>query len=129
MNCPGCDAEPLDADAGEELPRICASCGGLWMNGSDLNRLLLHNGLPGIESVGGRRVKGADVAACRSCGVDLIRFEGGSREAPDFYELCEDCGCVFIDGDSAPTGDAEAAQRGLVTFFRRFAAEKANAKR
>jgi hypothetical protein len=94
------------------------------MNGSDLNRLLLHNNLPGIESLRARRVKGGDGAVCRSCLVDLTRFEGGTRDEPVEYELCEDCGCVFIEAEAAQTPDPKAAEQVLVGFFRRFQTEK-----
>jgi hypothetical protein len=98
------------------------------MGVSELNRLLLHNNLPGIESLGGKRAKGGAQAVCRNCQVDLTRFEGGDRHDPEHYELCEECGCVFIDAESAPQGDLEAAKRGLVAFFRLFAVKKDNGR-
>jgi Zn-finger nucleic acid-binding protein len=120
MNCPGCDAELANAEAGDESLHICSACGGLSIGVSELNRLLLHNSLPGIESLGGRRGKTSGVSVCRTCQVDLTRFEGGNRHDPEHYELCEECGCVFLDGDSTSPGELAAAEKELVAFFRLF---------
>lgn len=120
MNCPGCDAKPRDAAANEERPFTCGACGGVWMNASGLNRLLLHNELPGIEALRTRRREGGQWAVCRSCAVDLTCFEGGDRDAPQYYELCEGCGCVFVQLGSSPSPDFRLAEQELVTFFRSF---------
>ncbi|MBI5543592.1 MAG: hypothetical protein HY901_06875 [Deltaproteobacteria bacterium] len=121
MNCPGCDAEIVDPEGGkEEVLRVCAECGGLTVELADLKPLLLHNNLPGIESLGGRVVKDADTGVCPTCQVDLTLFEGGDRQQPEFYEVCEECGCVFIDGDSLDP-ELEPEKR-VASFFSKFAA-------
>ncbi|MHB8874175.1 MAG: zf-TFIIB domain-containing protein [Myxococcaceae bacterium] len=125
MNCPGCDAEMPEIEGDEEQLRVCPGCNGFRVGVSELNRLLLHNNLPGIESLGGRVLKGAANAVCRTCLVDLTCFEGGNRNDPQLYEMCEECGCIFVAGTETPSANAEAAHRELVSFFRAFAAKKA----
>ena len=125
MNCPGCNAEMAEIEGDEEQLRVCQECGGFRVGVSELNRLLLHNNLPGIESLGGRVLKDAATAVCRTCQVDLTCFEGGDRNDPQLYEMCEECGCIFVAGGGAPIAGPEAAQRELVAYFRTFAAKKA----
>ena len=55
MDCPRDDTEMTELTDGEDrLLFRCAECGGLWLDVADLNRLLLHNGLPTLEAMGGR---------------------------------------------------------------------------
>lgn len=123
MNCPGCDAEMPDLEEGQEEPlRVCAECGGLTVQLVDLNPMLLHHNLPGIESLNGRLVPDADTGVCSTCKVDMALFEGGDRRTPEYYEVCEECGCVFIDGDSLEP-DLSPEQK-VVAFFQKFAAKK-----
>jgi len=129
MNCPGCNADAPEVEEESDEVHACEACGGVRIGASELNRLLLHNNLPGIESLGGKRVKDAAEASCRRCQVDMTRFEGGDRHDPEFYEICEECGCIFIAPDSAPEGDALAMEKGLVAFFRIFSAKQKSAAR
>jgi hypothetical protein len=122
MNCPGCNAEladPASPEGGiDEQLRVCQECGSLTVALADLNPLLLHHNLPGIESLGGRVVPDATTAVCRTCLVDLTLFEGGTRQDPQYYELCEECGSVFIEGESLDA--ALGTQQKVVAFFRKF---------
>lgn len=116
-----------DPEVGRETPlRICSECGGLTFELADLNPILLHNNLPGIEALGGRVVPDGDVVECPTCHVDMTLLEGGDGQEPQFYEFCEECGRAFIRADSLDEGlDPEPK---VVAFFRRFAAKKARPK-
>lgn len=113
-----------DPEVGREAPlRICSECGGLTFELTELNPILLHNNLPGIEALGGRAVPDGDVVECPTCHVDMTLLEGGDRQEPQFYEFCEECGRAFIAADSLDEGlDPEPK---VVAFFRRFAVKKA----
>jgi len=112
-----------ELEVGHEEPlRVCAECGGLTAELTDLNPILLHNNLPGIEALGGRVVPDGDVGECPTCQVDLTLFEGGDRQDPVFYEVCEECGRVFIAGESLKADLAPEPK--VVEFFRRFAVKK-----
>ena len=113
-----------DLEVGQEEPlRVCSECGGVTAELADLTPILLHNNLPGIEALGGRVVPDGDVGECPTCQVDLTLFEGGDRLAPQYYEVCEECGRIFIAGDSLDEGLAPEPK--VVTFFRKFAVKKA----
>jgi hypothetical protein len=112
-----------DPEVGQEVPlRVCSECGGLTAELADLNPILLHNNLPGIEALGGRVVPDGEVGECPTCHVDLTLFEGGERHDPQFYEVCEECGRAFIAGESLDAGLAPEPK--VVSFFRRFAVVK-----
>ena len=82
MDCPGCNVEMADLEGEETTLRKCGECGGLWIDVADLNRLLLHNNLPGLESLGGKVDAEALTGQCPECQVDLVRVDGGDRAAP-----------------------------------------------
>jgi predicted RNA-binding Zn-ribbon protein involved in translation (DUF1610 family) len=98
----------------------CPDCACLWVDGSELNAMLLHGSLPGLDSLGGRVDPDADVGSCRSCGVGLTRIEQSSRRDPLQYELCEDCGFVFVPADDPSAADLAAARQNLLAFFKKF---------
>jgi predicted RNA-binding Zn-ribbon protein involved in translation (DUF1610 family) len=107
----------------------CADCACLWVDGSQLNALLLHGSLPGLDSLGGRVDPDADVGTCRSCGVGLTRIEQASRQNAEIYEVCEDCGFVFVPWEPPVAADLAAARKDLLGFFKRFVAKPSAAKR
>jgi hypothetical protein len=112
---------------GEEV-RTCQDCGGLRMDVADLNRLLLHHDLPGLESLGGRVVPDGGSAVCRDCLIDMMRIEGRDRHEPIHYETCEACGGVFVEAQGADTPDTlQAAHGAIVSFFRQFAGKRKRA--
>jgi hypothetical protein len=129
MQCPQCDVELTDLASDEEHIFACPDCAGLWTDGSQLNALLLHHSLPGLDSLGGRADPEATTGTCRGCGVSLMRVEqAGGRDAM-IFETCEDCGFVSVVDDAPVATDLAAAKATLVSFFRRFSRQKPGAKR
>src|SRR5947208_2394695 len=96
MQCPQCDAESTDLAKDEEHVFACPDCASLWVDGSQLNAILLHSSLPGLGSLGGRTSPAAATGTCRGCGVGLVRIEQAGRRDALFYETCEDCGFVSV---------------------------------
>lgn len=124
MNCPACDVEMVELAEADQRVFACNDCGGLYAEGGELNQLLLHGGLPGISSLGGKVDPAADAATCRECMIDLIHIETGPRADPLYYESCEGCSRVFIEpGLPAPAALADA-QDSLVEFFRVYVAKR-----
>jgi Zn-finger nucleic acid-binding protein len=98
----------------------CGTCGGLWIDVADLNRVLLHNNLPGLESLGGRVQVDALTGQCPTCQVDLVTVEGGQRQHPLQYDTCESCGGIFLESEFKDATDAKVAFREIIDFFQRF---------
>jgi Zn-finger nucleic acid-binding protein len=119
MECPACNIEMADLEADTTSLKKCGQCGGLWLDVADLNRLLLHNNLPGLESLGGRVNAEALAGQCTECHVDLVTVEGGDRNEPLAYETCESCGGIFLESESKDN-DVRAAEKDIVSFFKRF---------
>jgi Zn-finger nucleic acid-binding protein len=124
MNCPSCNVEMADLEGEDMTLRKCAECGGLWVDVADLNRLLLHNNLPGIESLGGKVDAQALTGQCPDCQVDLVRVDGGERQHPLHYDTCESCGGTFLESEFRDAANAQMAARETVDFFRRFSVKK-----
>ena len=104
--------------------RKCGDCAGLWLNVADLNRVLLHNNLPGIESLGGRVDAEALTGQCPECQVDLVRVNGGERSHPLHYDTCESCGGTLLESEFKDATDAKIAFAEIVDFFRHFGGKK-----
>src|SRR3954469_1317667 len=120
MDCPSCNVEMADL-VGEDLTlRKCGECGGLWVDVADLNRTLLHNNLPGLESLGGKMDAEALTGQCPECLVDMVRITGGDRHHPLSYNTCESCGGTFLESEFKDATDAKVAVEEIVDFFRRF---------
>lgn len=124
MECPSCNVEMADLEGDGTTLRKCGECGGLWIDVADLNRVLLHHNLPGLESLGGKVDSAAVTGTCAECQIDLVRIPGGDRAAPLSYDTCEACGGTFIEADFEDAADAQAAFRNIVGFFQRFAQKK-----
>jgi Zn-finger nucleic acid-binding protein len=120
MDCPGCNVEMADLEGDNTALKQCSQCGGLWIDVADLNRLLLHNNLPGLESLGGRVNNDALAGQCPECHVDLVTIEGGDRNHALRYETCESCGGIFIESEFKEIPDMPAAKGAIVSFFKRF---------
>lgn len=120
MDCPGCNVEMADLEGDNTALKKCGQCGGLWIDVADLNRLLLHNNLPGLESLGGRVNADALAGQCPECHVDLVVIEGGDRTHVLRYETCESCGGILIESEFKETTEADAAMGEIVSFFKRF---------
>ncbi len=129
MECPQCDVELADLANDDVHVFSCSECEVLWTDGAQLNALLLHHSLPGLDSLGGRADPDAETGTCRACGVSLTRIEQTGRGQALMFETCEDCGFVAVSDEGAAATDLEAAQGALVSFFRRFVARSAGARR
>jgi Zn-finger nucleic acid-binding protein len=127
MDCPGCNIEMADLEGDNTALKKCSQCGGLWIDLADLNRLLLHNNFPGLESLGGRMNAEALAGQCPECHVDLVVIEGGDRNHLQQYETCESCGGIFIESESKEISDLDAARGEIVSFFKRFADRRKSA--
>lgn len=127
MDCPSCAVELAELEGEDSTLRKCGECGGLWIDLADLNRLLLHNNLPGLESIGGRVNAETLTGQCPECQVDLVTVEGGDRNHPLKYDTCESCGGIFIESEFKEISDPAAAKREIVAFFKRFAGQKKSA--
>ena len=126
MNCPSCNVEMGELD-GEATLRRCGQCFGLWIDVADLNRVLLHNNMPGLESLGGRVDAEALTGQCPECQVDLVRVDGGERQHRLHYDTCESCGGIFLESEFKDASDAQVAFTEIVDFFQHFSAKKKRA--
>lgn len=102
----------------------CSDCGGLWLDVADLNRLLLHNNLPGLETLGGKLNAEALTGQCPECKVDLVSVDGGVRSHPLHYDTCESCGGTFLESEFKDATDIKAAFAEIIDFFQRFSGKK-----
>ena len=127
MECPSCNVEMADLAGDETTLRKCGNCGGLWIDVADLNRLLLHNNLPGLESFGGRVDAEALTGQCSECQVDLVRVRGGGRQHPLQYDTCESCGGIFLESEFQDATDIKIAFQEIIDFFQRFKGTKRTA--
>ncbi len=127
MDCPGCNVEMTNIDGDETTLRKCANCGGLWIDVADLNRVLLHNNLPGLESLGGKVDAEALTGQCPDCHVDLVSVVGGDRRHPQSYDTCESCGGIFLESEFKDATNINVANQEIVDFFIRFSGRKKKA--
>jgi Zn-finger nucleic acid-binding protein len=123
MECPSCGVEMIELNGDDQTFRKCSECGGLWVDVSDLNRMLLHHNLPGLESIGGKVDPDAMCGQCPTCLVDLVRVMGGEKSNPLSYDTCESCGGIFLESEFAEAGDYAAAKKEIIGFFTRFSAK------
>jgi len=128
MDCPSCGVEMVDLQGDDQTLRKCGECGGLWIDVSDLNRMLLHSGLPGLETLGGKVDTDAMSGQCSDCQVDLVRVEGGEKNHPLSYDTCESCGGVFLESEFKDATDFKKAGQEIVAFFKAFSS-KGNGKK
>lgn len=124
MDCPGCNVEMSDHEEDGTTLRKCGECGSLWIDVADLNRVLLHHNLYGLESLGGRPEPEALTGQCPDCQVDLVRVAGGDRQHPVFYDTCESCGGILLESEFDDSDDPKVLIQEIVSFFQRFSAKK-----
>ncbi len=122
MDCPSCEVEMASLEGEDQTLRKCGQCGGLWADVADLNRLLLHNNLPGLETLGGKMDAEVLSGQCPDCKVDLTSVVGGERSHPLHYDTCESCGGVFLESEFKDASDYKTALREIVDFFKAFSA-------
>jgi Zn-finger nucleic acid-binding protein len=127
MDCPACHVEMAELEGDDTTLRKCGDCGGLWLDIADLNRVLLHNGLPGLESLGGKIDPDALTGQCPECQVDLVTIVGGDRHHVLNYDTCESCGGIFLESEFKDAADAQGAFAEIVAFFKRFSEKKKSA--
>jgi Zn-finger nucleic acid-binding protein len=129
MECPRDDVEMVELTEGDERVLFrCAECGGLWLDVADLNRILLHAGLPTLEAMGGRANPDEDAGECPVDNVALLVIESQHKRNPFRYETCESCGGIWLESADFET-EAETAKeltKGIVAFFRQFSVRLAN---
>src|SRR5512142_3568559 len=126
MDCPRCSVEMQEITQEDGTLQRCAECGGLWVDVSDLNKILLHANLPSLSAIGGY-VNADEIAGmCPACNVDLVVVEGGEKRSVS-YDTCESCGGIWVDGDEdEPAAELnwKGAESQIVDLFRRFAKKK-----
>lgn len=123
MDCPRCSVELSEISREDGALHRCADCGGLWIDVTDLNPILLHANLPALTAIGGFVNPDEMTGMCPACNVDLVVVEGGERKSLA-YDSCESCGGIWVDGDEdepPETIDGKAAEGQVVEFFRAFA--------
>lgn len=100
MKCPKCADLPLTRSiaAGLELDQ-CLGCGGLWLDESELPRLL-EAGRPAVKDLlTSRDRSGANDrrGSCPHCGSGLLRVTSAQKRRVT-VDKCADCGGVWLDG-------------------------------
>jgi len=127
MDCPRCSVELSAINREDGVISRCSTCGGLWVDGTDLNKILLHANLPALSAIGGQINVEEMTGQCPACSVDLVVVEGGEKHALH-YDTCESCGGLWVDGedvDEVPeTIDWAAAAKELAGFFKDFSKKK-----
>ena len=109
------------ADGEERVLNHCGECGGMWIDVSDLNRLLLRNNLPGLERLGGKVDQDTLSGHCPDCQVDFVRVTDGAKNDTLSYDTCESCGGIFLNSDFGELKTVDDGERAVVDFFSRFA--------
>jgi Zn-finger nucleic acid-binding protein len=129
MDCPRDSTEMAELSDGERVLFRCAECGGLWVEVADLNRILLHAGLPTLEAMGGRANPEEDAGECPVDNVALLAVESAHKRNPLIYETCESCGGIWLESADFNTEGTspQKLKAGIVDFFREFSSHKANA--
>lgn len=126
MDCPRCAVELTEITRDDSIIHRCVECGGLWVDVSDLNKMLLHGNLPSLTAIGGVVNPDEIAGMCPACNVDLVAIEGGEKKSMH-YDTCEACGGLWIEGEEdepAETLDWNGATAQIVGFFKRFAKKK-----
>lgn len=119
MSCPRDLAEMKPVNGRDDSVLYLSDEGGVWADAVDVNRLLLHEGLPGLESLGGRPNVDEIGDRCPKDDVDLIVIEGG--EHWDLvYAVCEVCGGIWIELGVENDLAADDLEQEIVAFFRDF---------
>ena len=92
--------------------------GGLWIDPADLNKLLLHHNLPGLESMGGKPDTDEEAGRCPTDDDYMIAVFGGPKHSFS-YETCEICGGVWLWAEDDVNSFKDAAEE-VVSFFKDF---------
>ena len=130
MDCPRDNVEMVElTQGGDRVLFRCGECGGLWLDVADLNRILLHAGLPTLEGMGGRANPESDTGECPVDNVGLLAIESQHKRNPLVYETCESCGGIWLESADFDTEGESAKEMvaGIVEFFREFSSRQAGA--
>lgn len=123
MDCPRCSVEMSEIANGDSTLQRCSTCGGLWIDSADLNRVMLHANLPSLSAVGGYVNPDEIAGMCPACHVDLVAVEGGEKRSLH-YDTCESCGGIWLEGpdiDELPEQlSPKDAEKEIVDFYRKF---------
>lgn len=126
MDCPRCSVEMSEITRDDGTLQRCAECGGLWVDVTDLNKILLHANLPALSSLSGFVNVDEITGMCPACNVDMVVVEGGEKRSVS-YDTCESCGGIWVDGDEdepAAELDWKGAEKQIVQFFKVFSKKK-----
>ena len=127
MDCPRCSVEMSEIARDDRTLHRCAECGGLWIDPTDINKMLLHANLPALSALGGFANPDEISGMCPACNVDLVVVEGGEKRSVG-YDTCESCGGIWLDlpEDQEPAAELDwtGAAKQVVAFFKRFAKRK-----
>jgi Zn-finger nucleic acid-binding protein len=126
MDCPRCSVEMSEITRDAGALQRCADCGGLWVDVTDLNKILLHSNLPALSALGGFVNADEITGMCPACNVDMVVVEGGEKRSVS-YDTCESCGGIWVDGDEDdPPAELEwkGAENQIVQFFKSFAKKR-----
>ena len=115
MECPQCNVEMEELSGDDMSLQRCGNCEGLWTDVAELNRILLHNNLHGLESMGGRPNPGELSRICPKDHCDMIVIEGGPKHSLRFATR-EVCGGIWREPEGQ-VGSAKDAIGELVGFF------------
>lgn len=120
MACPRELGEMKELTGRDDAVLYLSDEGGVWQDSVDVNRLLLHSGMQGLESMGGKSNLDALGDLCPKDEVDLIVIEGGTKSDPLEYGICEVCGGLWLELGLDDDADAKAIEVATVEFFRDF---------
>lgn len=121
MDCPRDLVEMKEVVGSDDTTlSICDSCGGVWLDTTELTRLLLRNNLPGLDSMGGKANMDELAERCPKDQVDLLVIEGGEKSNLLSYALCEACGGIWLDLQAPEDADADSIEALIVDFFKDF---------
>lgn len=121
MECPRDLVEMNNVVGKDESPlSLCDTCGGVWLDSADLNRLLLRNNLPGLESMGGKVNIDELSERCAKDQVDLVVVDGGDKANPRSYAYCEACGGIWLDIEVPEGLEPDALEDEIIEFFKVF---------
>src|SRR5438270_3430046 len=127
MECPRDSVDMAELNDGEDRVFYrCQECGGLWLDVADLNRILLHAGLPTLEAMSGRANPDEEAGECPVDAVDLLAVQSLHKRNPLTYETCESCGGIWLESADFPS-EGETSQElsdVIVDFFRDFSSVK-----
>lgn len=120
MECPRCNVEMEDLEGEDISLQRCSECSGIFIDPGDLNRILLRNGLPVLERLGGKANLEEIAVTCPECtAVDLTVVEGNDKLGLR-YETCESCGGIWLDLEIDEDADLPAIEAAIVEHFRQF---------